>query len=287
MKLKLKTITLLLFLGITFPLLAKDKGRLFIIGGGDRPAYMMEKYIELAGGKDSRFIVVPMASSEPLESADYMVKELKELGCKNVDFIYCNKENADTKENLAKFDNVTGVYFCGGDQALLTAALLGTKVLDKIKDIYKSGGVVGGTSAGAAVMSKVMLTGNEWINKDTVNLFTFIKRKNVETIEGFGFIQNAIIDQHFITRKRLNRLISVVLENPDLPGIGIDEATAIIFSPDNTFEVFGENTVLIFDATGAKDITTDINNNLSAVDLKMHLLKSGDVFDLKSKKKIN
>ncbi|RJP62743.1 MAG: cyanophycinase [Ignavibacteriales bacterium] len=287
MKLKLKTIALFFLVGITFPLLAQNKGKLFIIGGGDRPVYMMEKYIELAGGKDSRFIVIPMASSEPLESADYMVKELKELGCKNVDFIYCNKENADIKENLAKLDKVTGVYFCGGDQALLTAALLGTKVLDKIKDVYRNGGVVGGTSAGAAVMSKIMLTGNEWINKDTINLFTFIKRKNVETIEGFGFIQNAIIDQHFITRKRLNRLISVVLENPALPGIGIDEATAIIFNPDNTFEVFGENTVLIFDATEARDIMTDKNNNLSAADLKMHLLKSGDVFDLKSKKKIN
>ncbi len=287
MKTQIKIISFCLFLGILFPSLAQDKGKLFIIGGGDRPAYMMEKYIELAGGKESKFIVIPMASSEPLESADYMVKELKGLGCKNVDFIYCNKINADREENLSKLDGVKGVYFCGGDQALLTAALLGTKVLDKIKDIYKSGGVIGGTSAGAAVMSKVMLTGNEWINKDTVNLFTFIKKKNVETIEGFGFVQNAIIDQHFITRKRLNRLISVVLENPNLPGIGIDEATAIIFQPDNTFEVFGENTVLVFDATEARDITTDKNNNLSAADLKMHLLKSGDIFDLKLKKKTN
>ncbi len=112
-----------------------------------------------------------------------------------------------------------------------------------------------------------MLTGNEWINKDTHKHIHFIKKRNVETVEGFGFIQNAIIDQHFITRKRLNRLISVVLENPSLPGIGIDEATAIIVRPNNTFEVFGENTVLIFDATKTKKITTDKNNNLSASDL--------------------
>lgn len=287
MKTTFKILSVLLLLGIIFPSFAQVKGTLFIIGGGDRPEYMMKKYIELAGGKESKFIVIPMASSEPMESADYMVKELKGLGCKNVDYILCNKENADKEENLGKLDGVKGVYFCGGDQALLTAALLGTKVLDKIKDIYKDGGVVGGTSAGAAVMSKIMLTGNELINKDTTDIFTFIKKKNVETVEGFGFVQNAIIDQHFITRKRLNRLISVVLENPELPGVGIDEATAIIVRPDNTFEVFGENTVLVFDATEANNITTDKNNNLSGTDLKMHLLKSGDVFDLKSKKKIN
>ncbi len=287
MKTIFKTITSFLLIGVLFPSFAQNKGTLFIIGGGDRPEYMMKKYIELAGGKESKFIIIPMASSEPLESAEYMVKELKGLGCKNVEYIFCNKSNADTEENLHKLEGVKGVYFCGGDQVLLTAALLGTKLLDKIKDVYKNGGVVGGTSAGAAVMSKVMLTGNEWINKDTTNIFTFIKKRNVETVEGFGFIQNAIIDQHFITRKRLNRLISVVLENPSLPGIGIDEATAIIVRPNNTFEVFGENTVLIFDATKTKKITTDKNNNLSASDLKMHLLKSGDVFNLKSKKKIN
>jgi len=287
MKTTFKTIIFFLLVGIFFPSLAQNKGQLFIIGGGNRPEYMMEKYIELAGGKEAKFIIIPMASSEPLESADYMVKELKGLGCKNVDYLFCNKNNADTEDNLNKLDGVKGVYFCGGDQVLLTAALLGTKALDKIKSIYENGGTIGGTSAGAAVMSKVMLTGNELINKDTTNLFTFIKKNNIETVEGFGFIQNAIIDQHFITRKRLNRLISVVLENPSLPGIGIDEATAIIVCPDNTFEVFGENTVLVFDATDAKNITTDKNNNFSASDIKMHLLKSGDLFDLESRKKIN
>ena len=82
----------------------------------------------------------------------------------------------------------------------------------------------------------------------------------------------------------MNRLIEVVLENPKLPGIGIDESTAIIVNPDDTFDVLGENTVIIFNAKDSKNICTDKNGNLSARNIRMDILKSGDKFDLKNKK---
>jgi cyanophycinase len=271
----------IIFLCLSAELLPAGKGHLLIIGGGRRDNYLMEKFIELAGGKNSKIIVIPMASSVPIETAEYQVNELKRLGCPNTEYINCTREDADNDSNITKLNGVSGIFFSGGDQSKLTKALMGTKLLEKIKSIYSHGGVIGGTSAGAAVMSKVMITGDELINKDSTNIFTVIKKGNVKVSEGFGFIKSAIIDQHFITRKRLNRLIEVVLENPKLIGIGIDESTAIIVNPDDTFDVLGENTVIVFDAQDSKNITTDKNGNLSADNILMHLLKSGDKFSLK------
>ena len=102
----------------------------------------------------------------------------------------------------------------------ITRVIVGTPLQKKLIEIYRAGAVIGGTSAGAAIMSKVMITGDELINKDSTNIFLAILKGNVQTIEGLGFLDQVIIDQHFVKRKRLNRLISVVLENPTLPGIG-------------------------------------------------------------------
>jgi len=262
------------------------KGHLVIIGGGDKTEYIMQKIVDLAGGPDAKIIIIPNASSVPLESAQYNVDEFKILGCKNVDYIMFSREDADKDSLVEKLTGATGIFFSGGDQSNLTRDMLGTKLLEKIYELYNSGAVISGTSAGAAVMSKLMITGNELINKDSSESFISIQKNNVEVKEGFDFIKSAFIDQHFIKRKRLNRSISVVLENPNLLGIGIDESTCIVVYPDETFEVLGENQVMIFDATNSCDIKPDKNGNLSGHDIKMHLLVSGDRFDLKSKEVI-
>lgn len=260
-----------------------SKGHLVIIGGGKRHDYIMQKIVELAGGKDARMIVIPNASSEPLETAQRQSNELKEHGVASSDYLIFTKESADADSNLKKLEGVTGIFFSGGDQSNLTRDMLGTKLLDKIYEIYNNGGVISGTSAGAAVMSEVMITGNELINKDSNSAFNSIQKYNIEVKQGFGFIKSAIVDQHFIKRKRYNRLISLVVENPQLPGIAIDEATSIVVYPDDTFEVLGESQVLILDAGNAKNIGTDKNGNLRADNIKMHLLINGDKFNLKTK----
>jgi cyanophycinase len=260
----------------------QNKGHLVIIGGGDKPTYILQKIVDLAGGTNSKIIVIPNASSEPLESALYNVEEFITLGCSNVDYIMFNREDADKDSLVNKLSGATGIYFGGGDQAFLTRDLLGTKLLDAIKNIYKNGGVISGTSAGAAVMSEVMITGNELKNKDSTYTFITIERGNVENIEGFGFINSAIIDQHFIKRKRLNRLISMVLEYPNLIGIGIDEETSIIVNPDSTFNVLGENQVMIFNPSNALNIKEDAHGNLGVENLKVDILLSGDKYDLRT-----
>jgi len=274
----------LLVILTTSILFSQNKGNLLIIGGGSIPAYILEKYVELAGGKESTFLVIPMASAEPVQSANSFANKLRDAGCTKIEYLIFNRETADSDSNIAKVNNAKGIFFTGGDQSKLTAVLLGTKLLESIKTVYRKGGVIGGTSAGAAVMSTVMITGKELINKDTVNAYNVIKKGNIQTVAGLGFLNNAIVDQHFIKRKRMQRLISLVLENPKLTGIGIDESTSIILNPSGSFTVLGEGLVAIFEAFNAKDVMTDKNNNQSAKNITMHLLKSGDKYSFANRK---
>jgi len=209
------------------------KGHLFIIGGGTRTPLLMERFVDLAGGTGSKVLVVPFASADAKETGAYQAEELRNLGCV-ADYVYFEKGQADLEENVKKLDGVTGIFFSGGDQNRLATMLLGTNFVERMKEIYQQGGVIGGTSAGAAVMSKIMITGREAVNTDRANAFPFIKTGNTVTTEGFGFLDFAIIDQHFIQRKRENRLIELVIEH-QMPGIGIDESTAIIVSGDGSF----------------------------------------------------
>ena len=131
-----------------------------------------------------------------------------------------------------------------------------------------------------------MITGNELVNKDSTVSFVTIQKGNVETKQGFGFLKNAIIDQHFLKRKRHNRTISVLIEHPNLIGIAIDESTAIIVYPDDTFKVIGNNQVLVYDPTNAKEIREDSKGNFGITDMKLSVLISGDKYDMKTKEVI-
>ena len=259
----------------------RSKGHLFIIGGGQQPAEMTRRFIELAGGTNrAKIIVIPMASEDAEDSGKHQVAVFQSFGVTRVESVVFTREEADSPASVARFADATGVFFTGGDQTRLAAIVTNTAVHRRLKELHARGAVLGGTSAGAAVMSEIMITGEELRNDDKTNAFTFIRRDNIETKAGFGFITNAIIDQHFIKRKRLNRLFSVVLEHPNLVGIGIDESTAVIVNPDNTFEVIGESAVMVMDPRTATHFQTDPKGNLSASGIRTHILLAGDRFDL-------
>lgn len=263
---------------------AQNRGYLVIVGGVQTKE-IQKKFVEIAGGENARIIIIPNAGSEPQKSSESQQRDFINLGAK-ADYILFNRETADDEENLKKMEWANAVFFLGGDQSFLTRDMLGTRLLDKVFKIYNNGGVVGGSSAGAAVMSEIMITGNELINKDSSSSFVSIQKGNIETTKGFGFIKNVIIDQHFLKRKRHNRLITLMCEHPDLIGIAIDESTAIIVKPDDTFEVIGRNQVLVFDPTESKNIRTDKTGNIGITNMKMHLLIKGDKFDLTKKEVI-
>jgi len=264
--------------------LGSEKGHLVLIGGGSRPERVMKTIVDLAVKHgNGNIVVIPNASATPIPVGKGQAGELGQLTDKDVSWVNLTPENIDSDSVLSKFDNIGGVFFSGGSQTRLTALLPGTQLLKKIRNIYTEGGVLAGTSAGAAIMSKIMLNGTEKRYTGNDRLKT-IEGNNVGYEEGFGFMKGVIIDQHFVKRQRENRLISLVIENPQYIGIGIDEQTAIIRKPDNTFEVIGNSNVLIFDATEANNalIDTTKSHALSASGMKFHVLTEGQVFDLKT-----
>ncbi len=266
------------------PNYSQTKGHLVIVGGVQTHE-IEQKFVELSGGSDAKIIIIPNAGSEPKLNSEIEQKTFNKLGAK-ADYILFTRETADDEANLKKMEWANAVFFTGGDQSDLTRDMLGTKLLQKVYDIYNNGGTVGGSSAGAAVMSEVMITGNELVNKDSIRSFVTIEKGNVETKQGFGFIKTVIIDQHFLKRKRHNRTISALIEHPNLLGVAIDESTSIIVNPDDTFEVFGKNQVLVYDPTNSKNIREDKKGNLGISNMKLHVLISGDKFNLKTKEVI-
>jgi cyanophycinase len=274
---------IVLALGPALAAAGAPKGRLFIIGGGNRDAEMTKQFIALSERVNTgRILVFPMAGATPAESGADMVKELKGFGAKAAEFRVLTREQAEKPEAAAVLDGVGGVYFTGGDQARVTKALLGTPVHRKLLEIYENGAVIGGTSAGAAIMSEVMITGDEVKKPESGHEFGTIEAGNVITTPGMGFIKSAVIDQHFATRKRHNRLISVLAEHPALLGVGIDESTAIIVGPDETFKVVGEKNVFVYDP-GRATFTIGSNKAIGVSGLTLHVLLPGAVYDLKTR----
>jgi len=260
--------------------ISENKGHLMIIGGGKRTAEIMQTTVDIAGGSASRFVIIPQASGAPLETALYQQKDILQYGAGAVSYLMLDSSNVDDQVNLEQVSNATAIFFSGGDQSRLTRLLLGTELLKEINALYKRGGLISGTSAGAAIQSELMITGEELLNKNTDRPYNTIAPNNIETVQGFAWLTEAVVDQHHIKRRRNNRLISVVLEHPELLGIGIDESTAILVNPDRTFRVLGDATVIVYGARTASNIRVDKSGNFAVDDMKVQLLMNGDRFSL-------
>ena len=252
------------------------KGNLILIGGGDKPKDAMAKFVELAGGPQAPIVAIPTASEEA-DAGSYYVKLFKEeFGCTNVTFLPIKTKADAMRPDLAELAaRARGIFFGGGDQVRITSALLDTPVGAAIAAAFAGGAVVGGTSAGTACQSNPMITGE--------GDFKVIRADTVELKPGFGFFRGVIVDQHFIKRQRENRLLAVVLEHPELLGVGIDETAAVWVRPDQTFQVLGNSSVIVIDASGAKLSRKSVGEGkalLGAHGLKVHVLLPGETFDI-------
>lgn len=266
---------------------AQPKGSLLIVGGGPQPDELVQRFVDLAGGAGkARIVVFAMASEDGLEGGEEKAEDLRKLGAHAIN-VYIDHEQANQDSVVRLLDDATGIWFGGGDQARLTRAIGGTRVEAAIHTRYRDGAVVGGTSAGAAVMSTPMITGDErhpgGARPDTTDAFKTIARDNIITTDGFALIQGAIVDQHFLRRKRHNRLVSTVLEHPRLLGVGIDESTALLVQPDGMWRVLGASAVVVYDARGAT-VTPPTAASLGATGIVMHVLPAGSSFDPRSGK---
>ena len=254
------------------------KGTLFIIGGGKVNESMRDQMIKASGLDTAGYmIVLPMSSvEEPLVNVEEAKLKFKDIPGLKITYLNIYKGDTVSAVQLDSIRNACLVFISGGDQSHFLDVVEGTGIKEAIHDAYNKGSLIAGTSAGASLMSKIMVTGNELKHPEDGG-FTTIEAGNVETIEGLGFLQNVTIDQHFVVRKRLNRMIAYCIENPNHIGVGIDEGTAIFVDGDSA-TVFGVSQVVVIKNKGAK--TTTQNGLLGAQGLQLDVYLPGESFKL-------
>ncbi len=225
-----------------------SKGSLVIAGGGNLPPLILQRFLELGGGRDANVVIIPTASAIA-DSTDVLARIpiWRELHPGTMTVLHAQtREQSCENEFCRPLETATAVWFVGGDQNIVTERYLGTPVEAALHRVLKRGGVIGGTSAGAAIMSREMIAGG----------------RNIPQLStGLGFLPGTIVDQHFIKRNRKDRLHAALKLHPGLVGVGIDEETALVCRPEG-FEVIGNSSVLM--CLGATANRTEIAETMPA-----------------------
>lgn len=234
---------------LTATIAAADEGTLIVHGGGNVSSEVRDRFLELAGGSQARLLVIPTADTETPED-DGRLETWRQRKPASVALLHATTREQANLEQLAEpLKQATGVWISGGKQSVLAATYLKTPVERELSALLKRGGVIAGTSAGAAIMSRVMIVRGE-------------------IREGFDLLPHGIVDQHFEARDRQTRLLKVLSAHPQRFGIGVDEDTAAIVR-GHRLSVIGESTVSIF--------TSKQNEQPQ----RIARLKAGGEFDLK------
>lgn len=266
------------------------RGKLVIIGGhenkgesGDNRKDFAETGIlerivkESAKGKNSKIEIVTTASTVPEEVGDDYVKAFHKLKATNVGMLHItSREESEADATIKRIKNADVIFFTGGDQIRLTSILGGSLFLNIIKERLASDPkfIYAGTSAGAAAASESMICNGESDNA--------INKGEVKTSTGFGLLENVVFDTHFIARGRIGRLFQIVVTNPEILGIGIEENTGLLIQ-GNKMEAIGPGMTILIDGHEIKgsnllDIKAGIP--LSIDSLKLHVMSKTDVFNL-------
>jgi cyanophycinase len=197
------------------------------IGGGSLPDYMYDEFYKYAGA-EAHLVVIPTATGREIDEAKIKA-DWHSSGFKKVSVLHTrDRDLASTPEFSKILKEASAVWLSGGSQSRLAKAYLGTQVEQELYNLIARGGVIGGSSAGAAIMSRVMISGGNPVPEITT---------------GFNLFPGVILDQHFLKRNRIPRLSAAIRERPNLIGLGIDEDTAIIVE-DKAFKVIGDSYVL-------------------------------------------
>ena len=261
----------------------KTERTLIIIGGKeDRSAnkiILREVARRVGSGKLVVSTVAMPTGTEDL-FAEYE-KVFRSVGVKHVFHLDIKDRKEGTQDSKVRIlDGANAVFFTGGDQMKITSQIGDTLVFRRIQEIYNEGGLIAGTSAGASAISETMLVegGDEE---------SHVIGGSMRMAPGLGLISDVVIDQHFMERGRVGRLVGAVAQNPKNLGIGIDEQTAIVVERGNSFYVLGSGAVYVIDGshvTYSNIAEEDPKKTLSIYDVKVHVLSQGDRFDLINRK---
>lgn len=256
---------------------------LIIIGGaedkkGDKK--ILQEVCAHIEKETQNLVVVTVATEKPIEVGNDYSNIFHSLGIKNLKVLNVeSREDALKAENVDLIEKASLVFFTGGDQLRITSILGGTSLYSTMKRKYTDGCVFVGTSAGASVMSDTMIV--KGMDDESPRKCT------LKMAPGLGLINGVIIDQHFAQRGRVGRLLVGVAENPEVIGIGIDEDTSIIVNRENVLRVLGSGAVYIIDGSNISDTNVSEQHQdsiLSIFDVKMHVLKTGDKYDIKARR---
>ncbi|KAA3645894.1 MAG: cyanophycinase [Bacteroidetes bacterium] len=253
-----------------------DRHKLDFIGQG-----ILHRVVKESGGIEANIVVIPSASSIPVEVGENYLYAFDTLGCKNVIVLDIrSKKDAETAHAIEQISKANCVMFSGGDQSKIVKRIGGTKIHEILKNRYQNeeNFVIAGTSAGAMAMASEMISGGS--AKES-----FFKGA-VFMNKGLGLIEHLTIDTHFIQRGRFGRLAEAVAKFPHIIGIGLAEDTGLVIK-DNLAEVIGSGMVIIFDGRKLKHNNEKIlkqGTPMSLTHLRAHILANGDRFNIKKKK---
>jgi cyanophycinase len=266
------------------PDLDAPRGVLMVIGGAEDKLgqrTILHRFVRLAGGPAAIVAVISTASSLGDAVTDVYRDLFHKLGVPEVRGLRPEtRAEADDPMAAALLEEVTGIFMTGGNQAKLSAVVAGTRLGDAIKRAYDLGAVVGGTSAGASVVSTHMvMNGAEGVTP---------KERMVQLAAGLGLLDGVIVDQHFDQRHRYGRLLALVAHSPALLGVGIDEDTAVVVTENRYAEVIGKGAVTVFDGLKAETNAYEAKRTqpLMVSGVNLHSLPSGAHFDLRTRRLI-
>lgn len=238
-----------------------------------KPEVLME-FIRLAGGRKARVIIFPQASARRDTGKEY-VELFKSFGAKDaVSLEFRTRAEAGTREQVDLVRKATGIFFSGGTQMRISVTLGGSRLEPELIAAYRRGCVIGGTSAGASILSKTMIANGKGGPSPREGIVQFSA--------GLGFTDQFVFDQHFRQRDRLGRLMYAVATRPGTFGVGIDEDTAAVVEDESRLSVVGGGCVTVVDGAeiGATDVADVENRGPVAVsNLRVHVLTKGCVYD--------
>jgi cyanophycinase len=254
------------------------RGWIVPIGGAENKEndrHILERFVQCSGGRNADIVVIPTASRLH-ETGPRYEKLFKDIGAARVAVMdFDTRRDCQEPGRLQRLEEASGIFFTGGNQLRLTTLLGGTPVAKLVRTRNANGVTVGGTSAGASILSEHMIAfGDEGSS---------VISGSVRLAPGLGLTNRFIIDQHFRQRDRLGRLLTALAYNPFAIGIGLDEDTAAFIGPDETVEVEGSGGVTIVDAAdvtySSMDSVTE-GQPVCMLGLRLHVLVAGATFNL-------